>query len=58
MEMTQINRKNNETFNRDNGNSTKRNNDVLSPAEREILQLVSEFYIRFEGGHVKTGHKS
>lgn len=55
MELNHKNPKNNESFSLNNGRSDKRNTDVLTDADRELLQLVSETYIRIQGGQIKSG---
>ena len=58
MELNHKNQKNNESFSLNNGRSDKRNTDVLTDADRELLQLVSETYIRIQGGQIKSGRNS
>lgn len=58
MELTLKNQKSNESLTPNNRHSDKRNSDVLSDADRELLQLVSETYIRIQGGQIKSGRHS
>lgn len=54
MEINHINPKNDHSFNVNSNHNERSNSDVLSDADREILQLVSETYLRIQGGQVKT----
>jgi hypothetical protein len=58
MELTLKNQKSNESLTPNTRHSDKRNSDVLSDTDRELLQLVSETYIRIQGGQIKSGRHS
>ena len=58
MELTHNNPKINDSYDHNNGRNDKRNSDVLSAEDRELLLLVTETYTRIQGGQVKSRRKS